>query len=255
MSKELCLRREKNADQIWRYSLVLLSFDIPHRVEKEEAGYSIFVPEEYYPLAMKEITTYEKENQVKKPGIQSLELERPFFFFLFLTALLSFSFRPSWYKKLINYGILDADLVKRGEWWRLLTALFLHQDPPHLLGNMLFGGLLFCFLRVYTGFLRGIFLVLLSGLSGNFLSLILHGDNYRVLGFSTAVFGEVGLLATLGVSDHHKYLIMLGFILAFLGFLGTTGENVDLGAHLTGALSGALLGLFYRFWPKISSKI
>ncbi len=258
MSQKIFLWKEEDPEKIWRYSLVLLASDIPHEIKRRKNSYFIWVAEEYYFKAIEEIKIYKRENQKKsskKMENPDLEIEKVFWFFFLLTAVLSLSFRASWHEKLISYGILKAELVKDGDWWRLFTSLFLHQDPPHLWGNMLFGGLFFCFLSPYLGFLRGLLLVLLSGFLGNLGSLFLHGNDYQALGFSTAVFGEIGLLAVVASSGYRKLLVASGFVLALLGFLGSTGKNVDLVAHLTGAFSGIILGFLYLFFQNLSPKI
>jgi len=245
-------------DLLWRYSLVLLAAGIPHEIRKEKNSWEIWVEAADLERALREIEAYERENsgfRSKEPALQEGAGEKTFWSFFILTAVLSFTFEPRWQDLLFRWGILDGALVRKGEWWRVLTSLFLHQDPGHLLGNMLFGGVFFAFLTRYLPFWKAWGLTILSGVSGNVLSLLLHPENYRALGFSTAVFGEVGLLAALGLSERrHQLLLIMGFVLAFLGFLGTAGENTDLLAHLCGAVSGVFWGLAYRRFRKFSQK-
>ncbi len=236
-------------EHLWRYSLVLLALGIEHEVKKSPDFWEISVKPEDLERAQRELEIYETENRSSPREIEKrVSTERTFWTFLVLTALLSLNFDPRWQESLYEKGVLDAALIRDGQWWRLFTSLFLHQDPPHLLGNMLFGGIFFSLLLGYLPWWRAWCLVLLSGIMGNFFSFLLHSGEYRALGFSTAVFGEVGLLAVLGLSGtRRKSLLLCGFVLAFLGFLGSAGENVDLVAHLCGAFAGVCLGMLVKF--------
>jgi rhomboid protease GluP len=94
-------------------------------------------------------------------------------------------------------------------------------------------------------------LLLLSGVLGNLLNILLRGEHLSV-GFSTAVFGAVGLLSGLhmrrGAGFGKGLLLPLGAALSLLAFLGTEGERTDLGAHLWGLAAGLGLGAaFARF--------
>ena len=233
--------------ELWCHSLVLLARNIPHKVVRQGQYYCILVPDEFLTQAFYEIEAYRKENKrprQKKP--QDLSCEGVFWSFFLLTAFLMLTFDLSWHSKLFISGAGNSSLLKQGEWWRAITALFLHKDPAHLLGNMFFGALFMCFLRARLSLWEAWGLTLASGVLGNLLNLYLRPGPHLSIGFSTAVFGEIGLLASLGGSNLRKEgLLSAGFILAFLGLLGT-GEDVDLGAHLFGALSGFLLGKLTR---------
>ncbi len=232
---------------LWRYSLVLLARNIPHKVVRQGQQYCILVPDEFLDQALYEIEAYHRENQrPRKDKVKKLNCEGVFWSFFLLTALLMLTFEPTWQEKLFAFGAGDTSLVKQGEWWRGLTALFLHKDPAHLLGNMFFGALFMCFLRARLSFCEAWGLTLASGALGNLLNLYLRPGPHASIGFSTAVFGEIGLLAALGGTNLRKEgLLSAGFILAFLGLLGA-GKGVDLGAHLFGALFGFLLGKLTR---------
>ncbi len=231
----------------WRYSLVLLARDIPHQVIFKDGHLEILVPEEFLAKAREELLAYEEENHAKPPKIESPPWEGVFWSFFLLTALLSFTFAPAWHSRLLSLGAGDSALIKQGQWWRVFTALFLHQDPAHLLGNMFFGALFMYFLRARLGLLEAWVYTLLSGGLGNFLNFYLRSEPHLAIGFSTAVFGELGLLAALSPTLDRKkgFLLSTGFLLAFLSFLGVS-KGADLGAHLFGALVGFVLGLLVR---------
>jgi len=141
--------------------------------------------------------------------------------------------------------------VKRGDWWRLATSLTLHQDLTHLGGNLLFGFLAIIGLNIYLGFGISWFLIIVSGIYGNMLNDIFYVTNHYSIGFSTAVFGALGLLTGLRLTKIHqdkdKKTIILISSLTIFTLLGTGGVNVDITAHVFGYLVGLILGLITVF--------
>src|SRR5690606_15365544 len=87
-------------------------------------------------------------------------------------------------------GALDARaLFERGEWWRPLTALFLHADAAHLLSNLMSGGFVLSAVLTTMGRWRGWLLLAVAAVTGNLAAAALHGTGeYRSLGASTGVF-------------------------------------------------------------------
>lgn len=145
----------------------------------------------------------------------------------------------------------SVGLFARGEWWRPFTALFLHADFHHLLGNLAGGCAFFSLAARSLGTWRGWGLAMLSGVLGNLLTAWFHHPApFRSLGASTAVFGALGLLTGLGLRfarhRHHGLRPLaapLGGGLMLLAWLGTGGQQVDLLGHLLGFASGLALGL------------
>jgi len=93
-------------------------------------------------------------------------------------------------------GCGGADVLIRGQWYRVLTATFVHLNPLHLIVNM------WCLWNL--GLLgepllgrRGLFVVyLLTGMAGNLCSLA-FSPGEMVVGASGAVFGIAGILIVL----------------------------------------------------------
>ena len=93
-------------------------------------------------------------------------------------------------------GSLDVFRVKTfGEWYRCVTALTLHADSQHLFGNVLFGAPFLILLCRRVGLGLGLFLILLAGSFGNALNAWYRPAGHISLGFSTALFGTVGVLS------------------------------------------------------------
>ena len=63
--------------------------------------------------------------------------------------------------------LADADRILRGEWFRVVTALSLHADLSHALGNAIVGGLLLSALGRRIGTAAAAWITLLSGAAGN----------------------------------------------------------------------------------------
>jgi rhomboid protease GluP len=148
-------------------------------------------------------------------------------------------------------GAADAERVLHGEWWRTITALTLHADSAHLLSNVGVGTLVVGAVMRSEGVGIGTALVLASGTLGNWVNAWAHHTLHRSVGFSTAVFGAIGILGGLAfmqrrlrASSRLPAWTALAGSLALLAMLGTGGERTDLFAHLFGGLAGVALGLF-----------
>ena len=129
--------------------------------------------------------------------------------------------------------------VAEGEWWRLLTAAFLHYGPFHLLLNMLalwwFGSLLEQ--RIGSG--RFLLLYLVSGLAGSAGALLLD-PTIPTVGASGAIFGILG--AGLVMEQFQRDYVFggsaLGVIVLNLVFTFSI-SNISIGGHIGGLIGGA----------------
>jgi membrane associated rhomboid family serine protease len=142
------------------------------------------------------------------------------------------------------HGVLFAPFVGSGDYWRLLTAAFLHYGPFHLLFNMLalywFGSLLEQ--RIGSG--KYLLLYLVSGLAGSAGALIASPLTPTV-GASGAIFGVLG--AGLVLERQRDYVFggsALGIIVINL-VLTFSIANISIGGHIGGLIGGivAMLGL------------
>jgi len=157
----------------------------------------------------------------------------------------------------LAWGASFGPATQDGQWWRLLTAMFVHFGLVHLVLNLWalwdVGRLLE---RLY-GPLRFALLYLGSGLVGNLLSLVVQGNQAVSGGASGAIFGLYGaLLVSLWREreqvDRREFRWMFGVALVFtlltLG-MGWFAGGIDNAAHLGGLGAGATLGtLLARRW-------
>ncbi|MFD7101705.1 rhomboid family intramembrane serine protease [Streptomyces celluloflavus] len=128
--------------------------------------------------------------------------------------------------------------VADGQWYRLVTAVFLHQEIAHIAFNMLSLWWLGPPLEAALGRARYLTLYLLAGLGGSALSYLLAAQNQPSLGASGAIFGLLGATAVLLRRlnyDMKPVLILLGLNLVFT-FLW---PNIAWQAHVGGLVVGA----------------
>jgi rhomboid protease GluP len=149
---------------------------------------------------------------------------------------------------LVRLGAKVTPLIAAGEYWRLLTAMFLHIGVMHLFFNAYALFALGTELERLLGWGRFVVIYLLSGLYGSLVSYALSPN--LSAGASGAIFGLIGALAAffalhrqqLG-SWGQRRLANIAFLIIINLFLGFTQPGIDNLAHLGGLLSGLPLGL------------
>jgi membrane associated rhomboid family serine protease len=130
--------------------------------------------------------------------------------------------------------------LAHGEWWRLITAAFLHYGPFHLAINMyslFFAGTV---LEQVIGRWRFLLLYLGSGIAGS-AGAILITPNGVTVGASGAIFGILGALfvlerrGALSTGGQIAGLIVLNLIFTF------AVSNISVGGHIGGLIGGVVL--------------
>lgn len=151
--------------------------------------------------------------------------------------------------KLLAWGGNTASAVQAGEWWRLLSATFLHSGLMHVAMNMI--GLAAAGItveRIYGQRLYAI-IYLGSGLLGSALSLHFAAQKAVSVGASGAVFGVTGALLV-AVLQHRDKLpkafskqttSSLGVFIVYALLQGFSKPGIDNAAHIGGLLGGCLL--------------
>ena len=129
-----------------------------------------------------------------------------------------------------------------------VTALTLHADAPHVVGNAAASALLVGAASHQLGPGVGLWLILLAGTGGNALTAVAYRTHHDSVGASTALFGAIGILAATRIMSRgrhraaRKRWMIVAASLALLALLGTS-PDADLLAHLFGLLVGGGLGL------------
>lgn len=152
---------------------------------------------------------------------------------------------------LFPLALVDGQVVGvwAGDWYRLLSAAFVHVQIWHIGLNMYALWVLGSLLEPVLGRWRFLTLYLLSALGGSVASLAFLQPGSASYGASGAVFGLMG--ATLVVlrrfgRDVTAVLVILG-INVVLGFVVT---GIDWRAHLGGLATGLLLSLAFAYAPR-----
>jgi membrane associated rhomboid family serine protease len=243
-------------DQADTCGLVLSSSGISYRVKRGRKGWEVWVDEDAYDRASESIKQYFKENQDTVPPSAPTEDEFQKSYtgiwaaIILLVWHMAFLWRNNIADDIRRYGASATDIL-HGEWFRLLTALMLHADGVHLIGNMVGIAVFGTAVCGIAGYGVGWLMILITGISGNFFNTVLVKAGHISIGASTALFGAIGILA--GHQFYKRYGIPgkrvrawlpLGGGLALLGFLGSGGHS-DLTAHFFGFMSGILLGILY----------
>jgi membrane associated rhomboid family serine protease len=136
-------------------------------------------------------------------------------------------------------GVLFGPLVANGDWWRLVTAMFLHYGPLHLGLNMLALWWFGAAVEQVLGRGRYLLLYIVSGLCGSAGALLFSPESLTV-GASGAIFGILG--AAFVLERQRTYVLGGGAVsiivlnLAFTFFI----PGISIGGHIGGLVGGAL---------------
>jgi len=175
----------------------------------------------------------------------------------FISAFYSRSIAEMNLQVLVDLGALYGPLtVLHGEWWRLLTAMFLHGGMTHILMNMFSLYLIGRGAEMYFDTKSYISIYLFSGLLGGLASLYIHPESVGI-GASGAIFGVFGALAGFflahkdKIATHSKafmkdFAIIIGLNLV----IGFSIESVDVSAHIGGLVVGFIGGYMLSQNPK-----
>ncbi|MEV5509233.1 rhomboid family intramembrane serine protease [Streptomyces orinoci] len=128
--------------------------------------------------------------------------------------------------------------VAEGQWYRLLTSVFLHQSPAHIGFNMLSLWWLGPPLEAAFGRARYLALYLLSGLGGSALTYLVAPPDSASLGASGAIFGLLGATAVLMRRLNYDMRPVLALLVLNLIFT-FTWSNIAWQAHIGGLVVGS----------------
>ncbi|MEX1057618.1 MAG: rhomboid family intramembrane serine protease, partial [Natronospirillum sp.] len=143
-----------------------------------------------------------------------------------------------------NFGPWTAD----GQWWRLLSSVFLHGGLLHLVFNCIILANIGTFLEPLLGRWLYTLLYMVTGIVASLTSLMFNFGVVSV-GASGAIFGLYGFFMALLLSNLFKREFRNQFLkgtLVFIGInlaLGFTVGMIDNAAHIGGLISGFVLGL------------
>ncbi len=240
----------------YEYGLVLDAKFLPYDLVEIAGEWVLMTAPSIAAIAQQEIAYYAAERRIKRevPPVTQPFAGAAAGAIAYTTILLLVAycaginlFGADWF----SLGALSAAAGSR-EWWRAVTALTLHLDQAHLLGNLLFGiggGVLAS--RIFGPGLAWAS-ILGAGVIGNSLEMLITPLSHRAVGASTAVFAALGLLAgfawrqrlTLRERWMYRWTPLIAGV-GLLAFLGAGDAHVDVLGHLLGFLSGVALGWVY----------
>jgi len=165
-------------------------------------------------------------------------------------------------ESILAMGALARARVRAGEYWRLLTAPWLHGSVEHLVGNGIALYIVGMVCEAAFGRAQLVLLYVLSGLAGSLVSMLMSAG--PSVGASGAIFGLQGAAIVLLRREHDRLLVRdrrVGFVLLIWAIYtigaGLTDPLIDNGAHIGGALGGALVALRLHpvvLWPMTAER-
>ena len=138
-------------------------------------------------------------------------------------------------------------ILRRGEWWRLATPMFLHSNLEHLLSNLCALYNHGCHVEEGHGWWRTVLVYVLSGIGGNFLAAYMEGpaSNIVAVGASGAICG----LEAARVVDAVRHLgarpeeVLRDIVIREV--LNKRLGNIDVHGHVGGYLTGFFAGVAF----------
>lgn len=235
------------------WSLTLASQRIEHSIVylADSQRWGVFVPEMEASRAGHHIESYCREcaaapPRPRRPRVAeaTLRLFHPtlVFWSVFLIAV-------HWSAEgargdLKDLGVMDSERVAQGEWFRLFSAVTLHADVEHLVGNLVGGFLFVGAAATQWGVGLALLLSYLAGASGNALGWGLYEPPHQSLGASGMVFGALGLclatpyFRTPGTGWRRRAVAATVMLFALFGL----DPSSDVVAHVGGLLGGVVIG-------------
>ena len=239
-------------------ALVVAAGQWAYRLERQGKEWVLLVEAPAHAAALRELAAFEAEEKERPQRAFASSDEKISTVSLYVTGWILGAFfmvqrfgPEQWEQS----GVAESRAILKGEWWRTITALTLHADPPHLIANLATGLLFAAFLipRLGTGLTW--LAIVISGALGNAINAWgYRGETHDSIGASTACFGALGILVgvelTARLKDAHgrslwQLVLPVGAGLALLAYLGVgdEGKNIDYMAHCWGFLAGGALGI------------
>jgi membrane associated rhomboid family serine protease len=141
---------------------------------------------------------------------------------------------------LVKSFALFAPLVTSGEWWRLISAGFLHGSIIHLLFNVYILWVIGSQLESIVGNVKFIIIYFVSLLGGSFASYLFSPFGSYSIGASGAIFGLMGAMLVVG-RRRNLDISQITTLVAINVVIGFVLSGIDWRAHLGGLAAGAFI--------------
>ena len=250
-SEWVTVAQARTRQHITELELVLIAVGLKTEIRRSMWGWRLMTPRSQEQLANHHLRLYKVENRTVqnrqdplmfRVGWQGILAYLILIWGIFLLDHLTAN-------RIFRDGALYAGAVFDGYWFLTITALTLHSDFQHILGNSIIGVIVSWVACRYFGVGLGWLLILLSGVLGNFLNAFVRPDTFASIGASTAIFGGIGLIC--GFIVHRRYVrgrsmtfnfAPLVAAIAFFLLFGIGSANTDVVGHFMGMLAGIFLG-------------
>lgn len=238
--------------QAMDWSLVLASQGIAAIVNKVESGWILTVDPPDFERAKAVLNQYQIENQGwhwrrELPWTGAVFHWGAGWWVLGIVAVYYWS--TVRFPGLKEAGMVESRAVLAGQWWRLFTAVTLHENLPHLISNATTGFLLLGLAMARYGAGVAVLAAFLAGVLGNFAGVMIYPLDHAGLGASGMVMGALGLISGQALAPRGggmrpgRFLpraVAAGvLILVLIGF----SPEADVIAHVGGFVAGAAMGV------------
>ena len=225
-----------NNSEIKNKGLIEVFPDIVEKTTHKEEGLDLIVKisDDINKESFEKSKKIEKIFSIKKPVITYLLIG-----ICILMFIITYLFQR---EDIFILGGNIKDLTRNGEYYRLLTCIFLHGGIIHITCNMYSLYIIGTQLESFFCKIRYLIIFLLSGICGSVLSLAFSNSNSISIGASGAIFGLLGAILYFG----YHYRVYLGnvlknqiipIILLNLG-IGFIVSGIDNFAHIGGLIGG-----------------
>ena len=228
----------KNIKDIKKYNFIIEKFPtITKEIASKEKGMELFQK------ITKEINDKNIETSAKAEDV--FRKKKPIVTYIILGINILCYIISMFSSKFFDSMLLNPSLIRDGEYYRLITSMFVHGGIIHLLCNM------YCLYAIgpqvesFYGRAKYIIMYVISGLVAALMSLVI--TNAPSLGASGAIFGLLGSILYFG----YHYRIYLGQtlrsqiipLIIFNLFIGFVLSGVDNAAHIGGLIGGVLISM------------
>lgn len=168
-------------------------------------------------------------------------------------ALMAFqlkTLKPFSPEQLIQWGGIYGPGIREGQWFRLVSGIFIHGEPRHLVANLY--GLIFAGMIVefFVGPVKTAGIYFIAGIAASLGSVIMHPATVSV-GASGAIFGLWGFMIvgmTIGNFRRGPAMLPVMYFALYIGLnllIGAVKPHIDNAAHIVGLICGAILWFFF----------
>ncbi len=244
------VRATPNPTRAGDWALVLASVGIDYRLEPRTDAFVLLVAERDAAAALAALDAYDAEAAPRPvpPAPDAGPSSLGVLIALALCAMFLVTGAVGPGSRWFRAGAADASAIAAGQWWRAVTALTLHADILHLVGNVVAAAIFGSAVGRWLGGGAGLFAVAGCAVAANVMTAAAHRTDFVSIGASTATFAALGLVAGLqvvrrlrGESRRLYAWVPLGAGLGLYAMLGV-GAGADTYAHLFGLGAGAAVG-------------